>query len=302
MVPKLRSRTKAPGQDRIFISYRRSDTEGYAGRLEDALKGYFGEHRIFRDIGGIAPGEDFTDKIEESIESAGALIVVIGPNWLVSQDGVKARLHEPGDHVAAEIKAALDRKRVIVPVLVEGANMPREEDLPDELKQLARHNAVSISDVNWAHDTTRLARVLALDVAGSVAERKLDSLKLLVLLLLVVPMVFTLVMFAGAEVREDSIRDGTDPQLGPQLIAAVNAAFILLVALLMASTTTWVDQARRKFVWAAVVVGCLGVAFTFIRYLAFGDEYFAFIATSVTITAMLGLMAFSGFKPNDSMR
>jgi len=302
MLPKLRSLAKAPAHDRIFISYRRSDTEGYAGRLEDALKGYFGEHRIFRDIGGIAPGEDFTHKIEESIESAGALIVVIGPNWLVSQDGVKARLHEPGDHVAAEIKAALDRKRAIVPVLVEGANMPREEDLPDELRQLARRNAVSISDVNWAHDTTRLARVLALDVAGSVAERKLDSLKFLVLSLLVVPMVFTLMMFARAEVREASIRDGTAALLGPQLIVAVNAAFILLVALLMASTTTWVDESKRKFVFAAVVLGCLGVAFTFIYYLAFGDEYFAFIATSIIITAMLGLMAFSGFKPNDSMR
>lgn len=304
MFSKLRSRKMASVQDRIFISYRRSDTEGYAGRLEDALKGYFGEHRVFRDVGGISPGEDFKHKIEESMERTGALIVLIGPNWLVSETGGKPRLHEPGDQVADEIKAALDRKRVIVPVLVEGASMPREENLPDGLKELTRRNAVSISDVGWVYDTTRLARVLAIDVSGSVAERRLDSLKLLVLSLLIVPMVFTLVMFARADVREASIRvDGSASQLIPQLISAVNAVFIVAVALLLASTITWIDQSKRKFVWAAVVLGCLGVFCTFVYYLLpFSDEYFAFIATSIVITVMLGLMALSGFKPNDSMR
>lgn len=304
MFSKLRSRKMASVQDRIFISYRRSDTEGYAGRLEDALKGYFGEHRVFRDVGGISPGEDFKHKIEESMESAGALIVLIGPNWLASQAGGKPRLHEPDDQVADEIKAAFDRKRVIVPVLVEGASMPREEDLPDALKELTRRNAVSISDVGWAYDTTRLAKVLAIDVSGSVAERRLDSLKLLVLSLLIFPMVFTLVMFARADVREAAIRvDGSASQLIPQLISAVNAVFIVAVALLLASTTTWVDQSRRKFVWAAVILGSLGVFCTFVYYLLpSGDEYFAFTATSIIITVMLGLMALSGFKPNDSMR
>lgn len=304
MLPKLRSRKMTSVQDRIFISYRRSDTEGYAGRLEDALKGYFGEPRVFRDVGGITPGEDFKHKIEESIERAGALIVLIGPNWLASQAGGKPRLHEPGDQVAVEIKAALDRQRVIVPVLVEGASMPREEDLPDALKELTRRNAVSISDTGWASDTTRLARVLAIDVSGSVAERRLHWLKLLVLSLLVVPMVFTLVMFARADVREASIRvDASVAQLIPQLISAVNPIFIIVVALLLASTRTWIDQSRRKFVWAAVILGCLGVVCTFVYYLLpFSDEYSAFIATSIIITAMLGLMALSGFKPNDSMR
>lgn len=303
MLAKLRSRTMTPANDKIFISYRRSDTEGYAGRLEDTLGAYFGEHRVFRDVGGITPGEDFKDKIEESIERAGALVVVIGPNWLVSQDGVKARLHEPGDHVAAEIKAALDRKCVIVPVLVQGANMPREEDLPDALKELTRRNAVSINDVSWPYDTTRLARVLAIDVPGSVAERRLDFLKLFAISLLVVPMVFTLTMFARADVREASTRGVGVPELIPQLITAVNAIFIVAVALLLASTTTWVDQSRRRFVWTAVFLGCLGVLCAFVYYLLpSGDEYSAFTATSIIITMMLGLMAFSGFKPNDSIR
>ena len=144
MPPEQRSRKTESVRNTIFISYRRSDTEGYAGRLQDALKAYFGAHRVFRDVGGITPGEDFKKKIEKSMESTGALIVLIGPDWLVSEDGNQPRLHESGDHLADEIRAALATKRVIVPVLVEGATMPREEDLPDDLTELSRRNAVSI--------------------------------------------------------------------------------------------------------------------------------------------------------------
>jgi hypothetical protein len=117
-------------RDRIFISYRRSDTRGYAGRLDDTLKGYFGKDRVFRDVGGIDAGEDFVRKIDTAMGDAGALIVLIGANWLAPGANGKPRLHDAGDHVAAEIGAALKGSRAIFPVLVEGASMPREEDLP----------------------------------------------------------------------------------------------------------------------------------------------------------------------------
>ena len=195
--------------DRIFISYRRSDTEGYAGRLEDTLRSYFGKDRVFRDVGGIVPGEDFKQKSEETAGRAAAVIVLIGPGWLSCPPGGKPRLHEPGDLVATEIKAALDRRHVIVPVLVQGANMPREEDLPDALKELARRNAVSVSDANWDSDTIRLAKVLAIDVR-SAAERKVEWLKLAVVLLLVVPFVLSLVLIADPEFRSKAIRGEVD--------------------------------------------------------------------------------------------
>ena len=190
---------KEPSEkDRIFISYRRSDARGYAGRLEDTLKGYFGLGRVFRDVGGINPGEDFKAAIDKTILQAGALIVLIGPNWLVRNESGNPRLHEPGDHVAGEIIAALEQRRLVIPVLVDGASMPREEELPDALKGLSRRNAVTISDEGWDADVTRLAKVLAFDVSGSVAERRLNWLKLGVLSLLFVSMTFTTLMFTRA--------------------------------------------------------------------------------------------------------
>lgn len=184
--------------DRIFISYRRADARGYAGRLEDTLKSYFGPGRVFRDIGGINPGEDFKAAIDNTILEAGALIVLIGPNWLVRNDAGTPRLHESGDHVAGEIMAALGRKRLIIPVLVDGASMPREEDLPNALSELARRNAVTVTDEGWDADVTRLAKVLSFDVSGSVAERRLGWLKLGILSLLLASMTFTTLLFARA--------------------------------------------------------------------------------------------------------
>ena len=198
MFSKLGWWKKASAKDRIFISYRRSDARGYAGRLEDTLKGYFGVGRVFRDVGGINPGEDFKAAIDKTILEAGALVVLIGPNWLVRNDAGTPRLHEPGDYVASEITAALERGRLIIPVLVDGAIMPREEDLPDALKALTRRNAVTVTDERWDTDVTRLAKVLAFDVSGSVAERRLDWLKLGVLSLLFASMTFTTLMFARA--------------------------------------------------------------------------------------------------------
>jgi TIR domain len=198
MLWKPRSWQGLAAKDRIFISYRRSDARGYAGRLEDTLKGFFGLGRVFRDVGGINPGEDFKAAIDQTILEAGALIVLIGPNWLVRGESGNPRLHDPGDHVASEIIAALEQKRLIIPVLVDGASMPREEELPDAVKGLARRNAVTISDEGWNADVTRLAKVLAFDVSGSVAERRLNRLKLGVLALLLASMTFTTLMFARA--------------------------------------------------------------------------------------------------------
>jgi len=153
---------------------------------------------VFRDVRGINPGEDFKDAIDQTILEAGALIVLIGPSWLVHNDAGTPRLHEPGDHVAGEILAALEKGRLIIPVLVDGAVMPREHDLPEALRALARRNAVTVSDEGWDADVTRLAKVLSFDVSGSVAERRLDLLKRGVLSLLLLSMTFTTWMFALA--------------------------------------------------------------------------------------------------------
>lgn len=216
MLPKLSLQSKTSAKNLIFISYRRSDTEGYAGRLEDTLRRYFGKNRVFRDVGGITPGEDFKHKIEETIEASGSLIVLIGPNWLVHNKNGLSRLHEPDDQVAYEITAALKRGSVVLPVLVEGAKMPREEDLPDKLKELTRRNAVTINDERWLFDVTRLAKVLAMDISGSVVERRVSQQRIIILTLLFVGMAFNILMFTRAAFSTTCIASLTNKKLYPK--------------------------------------------------------------------------------------
>ncbi|MEZ5997963.1 MAG: toll/interleukin-1 receptor domain-containing protein [Hyphomonas sp.] len=141
----------------IFVSYRRDDTAHVAGRIHDALSARFGRDRIFMDVDSVAPGEDFVRKIENTVAESGAMIVVMGPNWLNAQtkDGNR-RIDLPGDFVRLEVSNALKRGLRIIPVLVDGAPMPRAEDLPDDVAQLVRHNALSINHTTFRRDIAGL--------------------------------------------------------------------------------------------------------------------------------------------------
>lgn len=126
----------------IFISYRRDDASYPAGRLYDRLLARLPNNHIFFDV-DLDPGIDFVEAIETSVGSCEALIAVIGKRWLVSSDEEgKIRLQNPEDFVRVEIATALERNIRVIPVLVDGASMPRSNDLPDDLKLLARRNAL----------------------------------------------------------------------------------------------------------------------------------------------------------------
>jgi len=146
---------------KIVLSYRRDDTAGHVGRLTDRLCTRFGREAIFRDLDSIAPGRDFTLAIHEAIDACDAVVVVIGREWLVSArpDGQR-RLDDPGDFVRVEITAALERPVQVIPVLVEGAQMPAPQDLPSALVPLAYRHALEISDSRWDYDVQRLIDVL----------------------------------------------------------------------------------------------------------------------------------------------
>ncbi len=123
----------------IFISYRRDDTGGYAGRLYDRLYEHFDSTRLFRDIDNIEPGLDFVEAIEQAVGSCDVLIALIGKRWLfISGDTRKRRIDDPEDFVRLEIATALKRKICVIPVLIEGASMPSQAELPDVLRRLAR--------------------------------------------------------------------------------------------------------------------------------------------------------------------
>lgn len=142
----------------IFISYRRDDAAGHAGRLADNLVERFGRNRIFRDIDNIEPGEDFVTKIENAVGSCDILLAVIGRTWL-SPNG-SGRLDNPNDFVRLEIATALRRDIRVIPVLVQRASMPKPEDLPDDLDSLTRRNAVELTDQRWPSDVEQLISVM----------------------------------------------------------------------------------------------------------------------------------------------
>ena len=146
----------------IFISYRREDSAGYAGRLHESLERRFGQDEVFRDADTLEPGQDFVDAITARLRHCRACLVLIGHEWLNARDasGVR-RLDQESDYVRLEIAAALARPDVLViPVLVEGENMPASNQLPEAIRTLARRQAASLRDDAWDVDVDRLARTL----------------------------------------------------------------------------------------------------------------------------------------------
>ena len=111
---------------RVFISYRRSETRWAAGRLYDRLAEVIGREHLFFDVSDIEPGEDFVQRIREIVGACDVLIALIRPTWSAVQDGSgKPRLMNPRDLVRIEIASALQRNIRVIPILIDGAVMPR---------------------------------------------------------------------------------------------------------------------------------------------------------------------------------
>src|SRR5687767_1165193 len=145
----------------IFISYRREDAEGQAGRLFDDLAAQFGEASVFMDVSGIAAGHDFRQVIDEHVASCGVLLAVIGKGWLSARDEQgQCRLDDPTDFVRLETVSALKRGIPVVPVLVHGARMPKAEQLPGDLAPLAYRNGVELTHARWDSDVQLLIKAL----------------------------------------------------------------------------------------------------------------------------------------------
>lgn len=154
----------------IFISYRRDDTEGEAGRLYDDLARTFGEDSVFMDVAGINPGMDFRKAIDDNVATCGVLLAMIGPNWAtIANSAGERRLDDPNDFVRLEVGSALARNIAVIPVLVHDAKMPRPENLPDNLKDLAYRNNVEITHARWNSDVQLLTKVLGQYVSSSSA-------------------------------------------------------------------------------------------------------------------------------------
>jgi len=155
---------------RIFINYRRDDSRADSGRLYDRLSAHF-PGKVFRDVGSLEPGVEWHDAIAHIIGQSDACIVVIGRDWLsITNANGERRLDDPRDTVRQEIVAALERKMRVFPVLVGGAKMPAEEDLPPDLRSLCRRNALEITEQDWDEDLRKLVSALEIALRSS-AER-----------------------------------------------------------------------------------------------------------------------------------
>jgi TIR domain-containing protein len=142
---------------KVFISYRREETAGHAGRLYDALADRFGQDSVFMDV-ELPPGIDFVEHITQAVGSCDVLLAVIGPRWttITGADGTR-RIEVPDDFVRLEVETALHRRDIVViPLLVGGARVPQLDDLPIGLRSLARRNALELSDGRWRYDINRL--------------------------------------------------------------------------------------------------------------------------------------------------
>jgi len=145
--------------DKIFINYRRDDSIGTAGRLHDRLAQTFGQNNIFMDVDHIPAGVDFVMHLNSKVATCKIFLAVIGPHWLDAKDEAgQRRLHSPDDFVAVEIAAALDRNIRVIPVLVDGAAVPKASELPDSLRPLARRQAVELRQLHFGRDADALIK------------------------------------------------------------------------------------------------------------------------------------------------
>ena len=146
--------------ENIFLSYRRDDSRGYTNAIYTLLELHFPADSIFMDVDTLIPGSDFVLSLQDAVENCDIFLAVIGKSWenIEDQKGLR-RLDNPEDFVRIEVAHALKRGIPVIPVLVDGAQMPSSDNLPDNLKDLARRHAFSIGD-HMRSDMQRLIKVL----------------------------------------------------------------------------------------------------------------------------------------------
>jgi hypothetical protein len=151
----------APPPPGLFISYRRSDAGPYARLLKVQLSRHLPDTPVFMDLDSIEAGTDFAEAIQTGVNSSRVLVALIGPKWLdLLDEAGRRRLDDPDDYVRFEIRTALERCMRVIPVLIDGAEMPQHHQLPDDLGKLARLNAIQMSYDRYEYDECRLITVI----------------------------------------------------------------------------------------------------------------------------------------------
>jgi hypothetical protein len=164
---------------RLFISYRRNDSAGYAGRVHDRLQQEFGRDFLFMDVDSIPLGANFAKVLGDEVAKCDVLLAMIGAGWLDARDeNGDRRLENANDFVRIEVGAALKRGIPLIPILLDGAQVPKASQLTDDLKELALRNGLDVRHASFAEDMQRLIRRLkgAPQQPASVTPRRLHTL------------------------------------------------------------------------------------------------------------------------------
>lgn len=149
----------APIKKSVFISYRRQDSPHITGRIYDRLAAHFGREFVYKDVDSIPLGLDFRKHLQEHVGRCAVLVAVIGKRWNPFSDTGEPRLSDPRDYLRIEVESALERDIPVIPVLVDGAEIPAEKDLPPSLATLAYRNGILVrQDPDFHHDLDRLER------------------------------------------------------------------------------------------------------------------------------------------------
>ncbi len=151
-----------PASERkIFISYRRDETDFVAGWIYERLVRQFGRERVFKDVDSIALGDDFVRAVTNAVSASDVVLVLIGKQWLgIVDKNNNRRLDDPFDFVRLEIQAALSRNIRMIPILINGAQMPNELELPADIRGLAYRQALELNSRQFESDADRLVEAV----------------------------------------------------------------------------------------------------------------------------------------------
>lgn len=158
----------------IFLSYRRRDSQTITRKIHEHLEETYGQDAVFLDEKSIPKGEDIRQYIRDSLSQCAVVLPIIAAEWLksITQSGLSGGdWNKPVDWVRIELEEALACSNVrVVPLLVDDVVMPREDMLPDGLKELPHRNGLCISSKAFHEDKQRLVRELDRLIEGSALE------------------------------------------------------------------------------------------------------------------------------------
>jgi hypothetical protein len=158
---------------KVFLCYRRDDSAGYAGRVQDRLVQEFGRDLLFMDVDTSPLGVNFATVLRNEVAKCEVLLAVIGPHWLDARDEAGTRrLDDPQDFVRIEIGAALQRNIPVIPILLDGAKVPKGNELPKDLEELSMRNGLDVRHASFHNDIDRLVRSLKVQLAEADAEER----------------------------------------------------------------------------------------------------------------------------------